>query len=98
MTLYRNFFVGLFLTLDSLSRENFKVKNVVPPAEGDLHLEGVWTMGAWMGFVALYHLGTGVPMGMRILTLFFVLTLFPPFILYRGTCICVTINGVCNIY
>ncbi len=48
---------------------------MVPPAEGDLHLEGVWTMGAWMGFVALNYLGPGIPMGMRILTLHFVLTL-----------------------
>ncbi len=48
---------------------------MVSPAEGNLHLEGVWPVGTGLGRVALYYLGTGVLMGMRILTLFFVLTL-----------------------
>ena len=72
-------------------------ENVVPPAEGDLHLEGVWPVGTGLGHVALYYLGTGVPMGMRILTLFFVLTLtaftFVPWYLH----LC-DYNGTCNIY
>ncbi len=68
------------------------IKNVVSPAEGNLHLEGVWPMGLRLGHVALYYLGPGVPMGMRTLTLFFVLTL-TAFILYRGTCICETVTA-----
>ncbi len=68
------------------------MKNVVPPAEGNLYLASIWPVGTRLGLVALYYLGPGVPMGMRILTLFFVLTL-TAFTLYRGTCICVTITA-----
>ena len=48
---------------------------MVSPAEGDLHLEGVWTMGAWMGFVSLAQLVAGAFMGMKTFNFIFVLTL-----------------------
>ena len=65
---------------------------MVPPAEGDLYLESFWTMGPWLGLVAFYYLGAGVPVGMQILTLFSYLPL-TAFILYRGTCICETVTA-----
>jgi hypothetical protein len=49
-------------------------------------------MGTWLGLVALYYLGAGVPVGMQILTLFSYLPL-TAFILYRGTCICETVTA-----
>jgi hypothetical protein len=79
MTLYRIFSLSVFLPLLLYLEENFKVKNVGPHAEGDLHLEGVWPVGLRLGHVALYYLGPGVPMGMRILTLFSYLPLLPLF-------------------
>ncbi len=65
---------------------------MVSPAEGDLYLEGVWTVGSWLGFISLYQLVAGIFVGMRLLTLFSVLTL-TAFILYRGTCICETVTA-----
>ncbi len=53
------------------------MKNVVPPAKGDLHLAGIWPMGTRLGLVALYHLSAGVLVGMQILTLFSYLPLLP---------------------
>ncbi len=64
------------------------MKNVGPHAEGDLYLEGVWPVGTGLGHVALYYLGTGVPMGMRILTYFFFTYPYCLIFFYRGTCIC----------
>jgi hypothetical protein len=51
------------------------VKNVGPPAEGNLHLEVDGPMGLWMGFFSLYQLVAGTFVGMKLLTLLFVLTL-----------------------
>jgi hypothetical protein len=50
-------------------------ENVVPPAEGDLYMESVWPMGLRLGFVSLYQLVAGIFVGMKLLTLFSVLTL-----------------------
>ncbi len=54
---------------------------MVSPAEGYLHMESVWTMGPWLGLVAFYYLGTGVPVGMqkKFFTLFLYLPLLPLF-------------------
>jgi hypothetical protein len=66
------------------------VKNVVSPAEGDLHLEGVWTMGAWMGSISLYQLVAGIFVGMK--TFSFIFRTYPYCLyFYRGTCICTTV-------
>ncbi len=62
------------------------------PAEGNLHLASVWPMGLRLGFVSLYQLVAGTFVGMKLLTLIFVLTL-TVFILNRGTCICETVTA-----
>jgi hypothetical protein len=51
------------------------VKNVVSPAEGYLHMESVWTVGSWLGFIALGQLVAGAFMGMKTFNFIFVLTL-----------------------
>jgi len=50
------------------------VKNVGPPAAGDLHLAGARPVGLRLGFVSLNQLGAGAFMGM-IFYVNFVLTL-----------------------
>jgi hypothetical protein len=62
------------------------------PAEGNLHLASVWPMGLRLGSVSLYQLVAGTFVGMKLLTLLFVLTLIA-FILNRGTCICKTVTA-----
>jgi hypothetical protein len=65
MMLYRIFSLSVFLPL-ILYLEKFFVKNVGAPAEGNLHLEGVWPMGLRLGFISLNQLGPGVLMGMKL--------------------------------
>ncbi len=45
------------------------------PAEGYLHLASVWPMGFRLGLVSHDQLVAGTFVGMKIFTLFFVLTL-----------------------
>ncbi len=66
------------------------------PAEGNLHLEGVWPMGLRLGFVASSQLAAGILVGMETLTLFWYLPLLPLFLpWYLHLC---DYNGTCNIY
>jgi hypothetical protein len=51
------------------------VKNVGPPAEGNLHLEVDGPMGLWMGFFPFDQLVAGAFMGMKTFNFLFVLTL-----------------------
>ncbi len=62
------------------------------PAEGNLHLASVWPMGLRLGSVSPYQLVAGTVVGMKLLTLIFVLTL-TAFILNRGNCICETVTA-----
>ncbi len=67
------------------------MKNVGPPAEGNLHLEVDGPMGLWMGFFPFYQLSAGVLVGMKTFTLFLYLPLLPLF--FCGTCICETVTA-----
>ncbi len=69
------FFLSIFLPSILCLEKILKVKNVGPPAEGYLHLEGAWPVGLRLGFVSLNQLGTGVLMGMKTFNVKFVLTL-----------------------
>ncbi len=61
-----------------------------PPAEGYLHMESVWTVGSWMGFISLDQLVAGAFMGMKTFNLYF--RTYPYCLyFYRGTCICKTV-------
>jgi hypothetical protein len=51
------------------------VKNVGSPAAGYLHMESVWTVGSWLGFVSLDQLVAGAFMGMKTFNFIVVLTL-----------------------
>jgi hypothetical protein len=73
------FFIVFLPLILFLEEVNLKVKNVGAPAEGNLHLEGVWPMGLRLGFVASSQLAAGIPVGMAILTLFWYLPLLPLF-------------------
>jgi hypothetical protein len=97
MTLYRTFSLSVFLPLLLYLEEKFfKVKNVGPPAEGNLHLEVDGPMGLWMGFFPFYQLSDGVLVGMKTFTLFSYLPLLPLFLpWYLHLC---DYNGTCNIY
>ncbi len=66
-------FVELFLTFESLSREKPEVKNVGPPAEGDLYLEVDGPMGPWMGFLTHAPILVGILVGMTLLMSFWYL-------------------------
>ncbi len=62
-------------------------ENVVPPAEGYLHLEVDGPMGLWMGFFSLYQLVAGIFVGMK--TFNFIFRTYPYCLyFYHGTCIC----------
>jgi hypothetical protein len=74
--LYRIFSLSVFLPLLRYLEENFKVReNVVPPAEGYLHLEVDGPMGLWIGFFPLNQLGVGAFVGMKTFNVIVVLTL-----------------------
>jgi hypothetical protein len=68
------------------------VKNVVSPAEGYLHMESVWTVGSWLGFISLNQLVAGAFMGMKTFNYYF--RTYPYCLyFYRGTCICETVTA-----
>ncbi len=62
------------------------------PAEGNLHLEGVWPMGLRLGFVASSQLAAGILVGMK--TFNFIFRTYP-YCLYffRDTCIFETVTA-----
>ncbi len=68
------------------------MKDVGSPAEGYLHMESVWTVGSWLGFISLDQLVAGTFMGMK--TFNFYYRTYPYCLyFYRGTCICKTVTA-----
>jgi hypothetical protein len=69
------FLLNVFLPLSLYLEKVIKVKNVGPPAEGYLRLEGAWPVGLRLGFVSLDQLDAGAFVGMKTFNFIFVLTL-----------------------